>query len=100
MLLAVLHKGSNPLAVAGGRATDLQLVIHLFDGPHGNFVQPEVFFLRAVKERCLEVRFVPNLKEPAFHFLPAVAVQQETDEFLNMRLPLRFILGGAMQGFQ
>ena len=99
MLLAVLHKGSNPLAVAGGRTTDLQLVIHLFDGPHGNFVQPEVFFLRAVKERCLEVRFVPNLKEPAFHFLLTVAVQQKADEFLNMCLPLCLILGRRNVGF-
>ena len=98
MLLAVLHKGRNPFAVAGGRTTDLQLIIHRLDGLHRDFIQAEVFFLRAVKERRLEVRFVPNLKEPAFHFLLAVAVQQKTDEFLNMCLPLRLIFGRRNAG--
>ena len=99
MLLAVLHKGRNPFAVAGGRTADLQLIIHRLDGLHRDFIQAEVFLLRAVKERCLEVRFVPNLKEPAFHFLLTVAVQQKADEFLNMCLPLRFILWRRNVGF-
>ena len=92
MGLAVVHERRDPLAVAGGGTADLQFVIHCFDSLGGDFIQTEIVLLRAVKERSFQVRLVPDLKEPCFHFLFAVAVQQKTDKFLNIRLPLCLIL--------
>ena len=69
MGLAVVHERRDPLAVAGGGTADLQFIIHCFDSLGGDFIQTEIVLLRAVKERSFQVRLVPDLKEPCFHFL-------------------------------
>ena len=92
MSLAVVHKSCNPFAVAGGGAAHFQLIVHGLDGFGCNLIQAEIFLLRAVKERRFQIRLVPDLKEPCFHFLFAIAVQQEANKFLNVRLPLGLVL--------
>ena len=86
-LPAILQEGSDPLAVAGGRAADFDFGIDLLDREHGGFIKLKILIPGSVPEGAGQIRFIPDLKEPGADFLRAVAVNQETDEGLHVHLP-------------
>ena len=94
VVTAIVDNVGHPRACRRGGTAHLILVAYRSDCSHRGLVQLKVFSL-VRRPKALQVRLVPNLKEPLLHLVLAVALGYVIGEIKDQIVPIVIAFWGS-----